>query len=149
MLRRRKPVAYIRRCIQLAHKPAFRIVEFAVQTNHVHLIVEAEDSVALSRGMQGLKMPITSPRQARHCLAYLLGNARKHAAQVGRTLARGWIDPFSSAPTFTGWAVATITGDGATKPGITRAPAFWLLRSAWRRYGPVDPDEVPGPMLGA
>lgn len=82
------------------------------------------ERAAVGGGMQGLKIrlakrlnvlfgregspftdrfhavPITSPRQAKHCLAYVLGNARKHAAQLGRTLARGWIDPFSSAPTF-------------------------------------------------
>src|SRR3954465_8521238 len=31
-----------------------RIIEFAVLGNHLHLIVEADSSIALSRGMQGL-----------------------------------------------------------------------------------------------
>ena len=31
----------------------FRIVEYSVQSNHVHLVVEAHDSRELSRGMQG------------------------------------------------------------------------------------------------
>ena len=31
-----------------------RIVQFSVQGNHLHLIVEADSSTALSRGMQGL-----------------------------------------------------------------------------------------------
>jgi REP element-mobilizing transposase RayT len=168
-LRRSKPVKYIRRCIQLAHKQAFRVVHFSVQSNHVHLIVEAEDARALSRGMQGLKIrlarrlnalfgrrgtpftdryharPITSPRQARHCIGYVLNNARKHAAEHGRTLARNWIDPFSSAPTFGGWASETVTSDGATTPGISRPAEFYLLRAAWRRYGLLDPNAVPGP----
>ena len=168
-LRGLKPVRYIRRCIQLAHKQAFRVVEFSVQSNHVHLIVEAEDRRALARGVQGLKIrlarrlnalfgrrgtvftdryherPITSPRQAKHCLQYVLNNARKHAAEQGRMPARNWIDPFSSAPTFAGWSGTTVTSDGATEPGITKPAEFWLLRSAWRRHGPLDPNAIPGP----
>ena len=31
----------------------FRIVEYSVQSNHVHLVVEAHDRRELSRGMQG------------------------------------------------------------------------------------------------
>ena len=33
---------------------SFRVVQFSVQTNHVHLIVEAHDKESLSRGMRGL-----------------------------------------------------------------------------------------------
>jgi hypothetical protein len=90
-------------------------------------------------------VPITSPRQARHCIGYVLGNARKHAAQQGRYVARNWVDPFSSAPTFDGWAGATVTSDGATKAGVTRPAEFWLLRTAWRRHGLLDPNASPGP----
>src|ERR1051326_2710096 len=45
MLRR----AFIAGC----DKGAFRIVQFSVQTNHIHLICEADDNAALARGMQG------------------------------------------------------------------------------------------------
>jgi REP element-mobilizing transposase RayT len=31
-----------------------RLIEFSIQGNHLHLVVEADDSRALSRGMQGL-----------------------------------------------------------------------------------------------
>jgi REP element-mobilizing transposase RayT len=161
-------VRYVRRCIQLAHKETFRVVHFSVQSNHVHLIIEAEDRVALSRGMQGLKTrlarrlnalfgrrgtvftdryharQISSPRQARHAIGYVLGNVRKHAAERGRRLRRNWVDPFSSAPTFDGWACATVTSEGATEIGITRAAEFWVLRAGWRRRGPLDPNAVPG-----
>ena len=37
-----------------AAKAGFRLVHFSVQGNHLHLVVEAGDKVALSRGMQGL-----------------------------------------------------------------------------------------------
>jgi putative transposase len=168
-LRRIRAVRYIRRCIQLAHKDRFRIVEFSIQQNHLHLIIEADDRRALSRGVQGLKVrlarrlnalfgrqgtvfteryharQIRTPREARNSCAYVLSNARKHAAQRGRTLARNWIDPFSSAPTFRGWTCATITSAGATEPGVTRRPRFYLLTRGWKRHGLLDPSAVPGP----
>lgn len=166
-LRRRKPVRWIRRCIQLGHKTTFRVVHFCVQTNHLHLIVEAADRKALSRGMQGLGIrltrrlnalwgrrgspfteryharPIRSPREVRNCIGYVLNNVRKHAAERGRRLARNWIDPFSSAPTFDGWSASTVTGADATGSGITRPPQFYLLRTAWRRGGLLDPNAIP------
>jgi hypothetical protein len=56
-LRRIRTVRWIRRCIQLAHKERFGVVQFSVMKNHLHLIVEAQDKRALSRGMQGLTVP--------------------------------------------------------------------------------------------
>src|SRR5437016_9242869 len=35
-------------------KSFFRVCEYSVQRNHIHLIVEADDRDSLSRGMQGL-----------------------------------------------------------------------------------------------
>jgi REP element-mobilizing transposase RayT len=32
----------------------FRVIEYSVQSNHVHAIVEANDERSLSRGMNGL-----------------------------------------------------------------------------------------------
>src|SRR5262249_48845284 len=37
-----------------ANRFGFRLVHYSVQGNHVHLLVEAEDERALSRGMNGL-----------------------------------------------------------------------------------------------
>src|SRR5215510_1729101 len=39
-------------------KDFFRVCEYSVQRNHIHLIVEADDTLALSRGMQGLVVRI-------------------------------------------------------------------------------------------
>ena len=100
----------------------FRVVQFSVQHDHLHLIVEASGPVALSRGMQGLAIRVarainrltfrrgkfwsdrffsralTSPRTVRNALAYVLNNFRKH--RVARTTR---IDPYSSAPYFQGF----------------------------------------------
>jgi REP element-mobilizing transposase RayT len=38
------------------HRADFRVVEFSVQSNHVHLLVEAEGAASLTRGMNGLEV---------------------------------------------------------------------------------------------
>jgi REP element-mobilizing transposase RayT len=81
----------------------FSLVHFSVQRDHLHLIAEAEDRRALSRGIQGLSIRIAravnrqlgrtgrlfadryharalkTPRAAYLALRYVLLNARKHA----------------------------------------------------------------------
>jgi putative transposase len=108
----------------------FRVVQFSVQSDHVHFIVEAHDKRALSRGMQGLAIRIAravntlvrrrgkvwadrwhgralgSPRAVRNALAYVLRNFRKHG------VARTDIDPYSSAPYFNGFR--ELRGDSAS-----------------------------------
>src|SRR3989442_11017111 len=39
-------------------RDGFRLVHFSVQRNHLHLIVEARDAVALARGVQGLSIRV-------------------------------------------------------------------------------------------
>src|SRR5262245_2198436 len=102
----------------------FRLVHFAVLSNHLHLVVEAEDARSLSRGMQGLSVRLArafnravgrtgavfaeryharvlrTPREVRNTLAYVLGNARHH----GVWLRRGALDPCSSGRWFEGWS---------------------------------------------
>jgi REP element-mobilizing transposase RayT len=80
----------------------FRLVHFSVQSNHLHLIAEAADRRALSRGMQGLSIRVaravngalprkgkvfadryharalTTPRAVHVALRYVLLNGRKH-----------------------------------------------------------------------
>src|SRR5262245_20314979 len=36
----------------------FRLIDYSVQGNHIHLICEAEDEKALARGLQGLQIRI-------------------------------------------------------------------------------------------
>jgi hypothetical protein len=104
----------------------FRLVHFTVQGNHLHLICEAKDRVALTRGMQGLSIRIArrlnraegrkgrlfseryharilrSPREVRRALVYVLNNSRRHAGR-DVTFARDWVEPLSSARWFDGW----------------------------------------------
>ena len=94
-------------------KKDFRVVHYAFEKDHIHLIVEAEDRKALSRGMQGLGIRVAkavnclmrrrgnvvpdryhanilrNPTMVRNARRYLLTNAFKHYRIVGP-------DPFAS-----------------------------------------------------
>jgi hypothetical protein len=80
---------------------------------------------------------ITSPRQARHALKYVLSNFRKHGEDC-ITPASSWtIDWFSSALAFPGWAEYgdqpfLWRGPTTYEPLVTYQPSTWLLRDGWR-----------------
>lgn len=155
-----------------AERFGFRLVHFSVQSNHLHLMCEANDRRALTRGMQGLSIRLAkainrklgrkgklfadryharamrTPREVRHALAYVLQNARRH----GLVAPPRWLDPCSSALLFKGWCRDDyVSEDGARRllyddedRPILAAPKSWLLKSGWRRCGLLRPDEVPG-----
>jgi REP element-mobilizing transposase RayT len=55
--------ALIRACFAKARKnQQLRLVELSVLSNHLHLIVEADSSTGLSRGVQDASSRITSTR---------------------------------------------------------------------------------------
>jgi len=149
-------------------KGEFRICQFSIQSNHVHLVCEAASATARARGIQGwaVRMArginghfersggvfedryhlevLTTPTQVRNALCYVLQNARRHGAELD--LRFHGADPFSSAWWFDGWK------DASWKLGLdppatrTVAPAeSWLLRVGWQRAraGLVAIDEVP------
>src|SRR5262245_48804439 len=84
---------------------------------------------------------ITRPAQARNALAYILNNWRRHRADAH---ARWIVDPYSSAPSFTGWSRPHGHAPPREPLPVVSATA-WLLTSGWRRAGPIDLDEIPGP----
>jgi putative transposase len=135
-LRSSRRFAVIRRGFKaLLGRETFRLVEFSVLGDHLHLIVEADDSVALSRGMQGLCTRLAkalnkflerrgtlfddhyhlhllrTPREVANALAYVRNNARKHFGDVG-------VDYYSSG--HLGWAE------------LLAVPVSWLLATGWR-----------------
>ncbi|HEX4455330.1 MAG TPA: transposase [Kofleriaceae bacterium] len=158
----------VRPCISLCEKPFFRVVEFNVLSNHVHLICEADDAMALARGVQGLAIRLArrlntalkrkgklfgpryhvvalrSPAQVRNTLRYVLLN-RKHHAPAAKRFFAGWIDPYSSGVWFRGWVapvrVNGVISDLVTLEAPTRSPTTWLLRVGWRRAGPLSYDD--------
>ena len=166
-LRSRRAMQRIVASLTRATERGARIVHYSVQRDHLHLIVEADDVRSLSRAMQGLSVRIakalnralgrkgrvfadrfhdralTSPKQVRHALAYVLCNARKHGVAP---LMRGWVDPCSSARAFDGWNRTSCSMGRADGIAIaaTATPRGWLLRIGWRRGGELNPDHCPG-----
>jgi hypothetical protein len=130
---KRRELAANERELDAKSRGVFRIVHVSIQRSHVHLLVEASNRGALSRGMQSFQISaakhinaalhgpdgrrrrgtvfvdrfhqeiIRTPRQARNTLAYVLNNWRKHGDDRAR-IARLWnVDPFSTGVLFDGW----------------------------------------------
>lgn len=151
----------------------FRVVQFSVQWDHVHLVVEADDKRALSSGMRSVAIRIalyvnrlvrrrgrfwadrchfcelTSPRQVRNALVYVLANFRKHAKGA---LPPG-LDAFSSSGHFDGWRGFT-SGEALPRAGppfhqamakhvVVSEAKTWLGGLGWRRAGLVGCGEAP------
>jgi REP element-mobilizing transposase RayT len=159
----------IRTAIAESHKPTFRVVEFNVLGNHLHFLIEAAAQRALACGMQGLLVRLSrrlnaklgrtgklfatryharalaTPREVRHAIRYVLLNRRHH--QADKRFDRYWLDTYSSAPWFTGWADPARADrlrrcELGDEPRPTAEPATWLLRVGWKqRLGPLGFDE--------
>ncbi len=147
----------VRRAIHETALAWFRVIHFSIQSNHLHLIVEADDKRSLSRGMQslnarvarglnramGIRGPVWreryhsrelgSPRAMRNAIVYVLMNAKKHGVALAN------VDGCSSAPWFDGFA----GGAPLHKGSPVRAPETWLAAVGWRRRGLVRLDEGP------
>ena len=95
---------------------------------------------------------ITSPRQARHALSYVLNNWRKHEEDLSLKLSDWKIDWFSTAAMFPGWAEYAPyeeepflwRGPETYEPLIVYQPRTWLLRDGWRKGGAaISTREIP------
>ncbi len=137
-LRSRRAFSVIGRALGVAaERFGVRIVQFAIEGNHVHLIVEAESNEALSHAMQGFSIRVAkrlnalmnkrgrvladryhahtlrTPTEARRAVAYVRNNHRRHMAQVGERLSALYVDRYSS---------------DAARLELPR-PRTWLLRT--------------------
>ncbi|MDB4947089.1 MAG: hypothetical protein JWP97_6623 [Labilithrix sp.] len=140
-----------------------RIVEFSIQSNHLHLVVEADDERALSSAIRGFQTRVsrrlnhhvlrrrrgavwgdryhredlTSRRQARNALVYVLQNGHHHGA-----VKPGIRDPLSSAL----WSERFIQRPVLPPESspCSRALTF-MLSHLWEKQWPglIFPTEVP------
>jgi REP element-mobilizing transposase RayT len=118
------------------------VVQFSVQGNHIHLLVEAASRDSLARAFKGLGVRLArglnrmmgksgrvlgdryhahllrTPTEVRHAMTYIRDNAKKHAAERGETYSAGYVDPYSSA---------------AAHDLVLPVARTWLLREGWRR----------------
>jgi len=157
----------LQRALSRTARSWFRVVQFSVQADHVHLLVEALDKGALSRGMTGLLVRLArafnralgrrggvwsgrfhsralrTPREVRNGLVYVLMNHRKHAAP-GDSRAMNGLDACSSAVWFEGWAGPPSPGPPLSwhDPQVALSET-WLARIGWKRHGLIRFDESP------
>ncbi len=135
----------VRRALESAFRAGrdrfgFRLIHYSIQGNHLHLLVEAEDEAALTRGMQGLAIRVAravnrtlrrsgkvfadryhahalaSRREVANALQYVLDNATRHGNYTPR-------DPFTSQR----WLWRAPDDAAPVRP-----PRTWLLRVGWR-----------------
>ena len=153
----------LKQVVRETRRAGFRIAHYSVQHDHVHLIVEAENAAVLSSGMRSFairaskrlnrnglnrargrvwgdryhRRDLASPPEVRHALVYVLANGVKHGV-----VARGTIDPCSSAGWFDGWIAPRPVPPEASP---TEPPTTWLLRTGWSTASPgfLFPSEAP------
>lgn len=144
-------------------RPGFRITDWSLMGDHIHLIAEADDAERLAAGIKGLGVRLAralnrllgrkgsvladryhahvlcTPREVRNALAYVMNNARRH----GIALPHRQADRFSSWSSFDGWSTAPSSAPEADGLVVMAGPRSWLRRVGWRRCGLIRPDEVP------
>lgn len=148
--------------IRATRREDFRIVEFSVQEDHLHALVEGDCKKSLERGVKSLiaritrrvkkalgierlklwadryhRRDLTSPRQVRNALVYVLANFKKHL-RIAQGESR--IDLRSSSRWFTGWRNARPL---PPEPSPAEPPRTWLARTGWKKHGLIDPGEAP------
>ena len=152
-LRYRQPYRTLLRAFEAGrNRFGFRLVHYSVQSNHLHLIAEAKNRRALTRGIQGLLIRIAkalnrlwrragrifadryhdrtlrTPREVRNTLKYVLHNARRHGPYSSGRWFDGWREGFAQRTDGIGWPVA-----------LART---WLLSVGWRRHGRIGLEET-------
>ena len=160
-LREQRVFELLNRLVQAPNIVGFQVVHYSIQHDHLHLIVEAEDRRALSRGVRSLEIrfakrlnarlgrkgplwgdryhrhDLRSPREVRNALVYVLLNIKKHAGHRGIV-----VDELSTADAFDGWAVRP-RSPPHTVPPVIRPPMTWLLDKGWKKLGLLRLEESP------
>ncbi|MGC3998754.1 MAG: transposase [Anaeromyxobacter sp.] len=151
------------RCFRVVHrvleeqraKAELQVVEYAVQGNHVHLLVEAEGNAGLARGMRSLTIklthrlnrmmglrgpvfegryhahPLRTQAEARNALRYVRGNFASHASRRGEQVSAAFVDPYSSAAV----REPRVGQLGLWPVAVTAEPRTWLMGRAKRVQG--------------
>jgi REP element-mobilizing transposase RayT len=144
-LRSRRSFTIFRKAVLVAaDRFGMRLCEFSLQGNHLHLVVEAADRVALARGMKGLGVRLArglntlmgrrgrvladryhahilrTPSEVRGAVDYVRRNHAKHA--------RSWARPRTRPGRAAGEAQPDSYSSASTTHGIKLAePRTWLL----------------------
>jgi REP element-mobilizing transposase RayT len=150
--------------IKSAKKKNFRIVHFSIQADHLHMLIEADSRDAMVRGMRGLgrrlghhlnkfwkrtgsvfahrfhERILTSFRQVRNVLRYVLNNHHKHGVAASAHCP----DPLSSGKYFDGWSDYPRRSDPTAANSCVSSPG-WQLSLGWKKkYALIAVGSKPG-----
>jgi putative transposase len=175
-LRTQRVLRIVHECIARITRrgSSFQVVHFSVQSNHLHLVVESQDRRRMGRALQWLasqiarrvnriitrrgslwrdryhRQDLTTPRQVRNALVYVVMNVRKHAREWQKPLAP--LDMCSSAAWLDGWdsragpyvdrVRAWLSEHGLGVPPVG-PPETWLASAGWKRHGLLRATELP------
>jgi len=149
----------------LAQRPRadFQIVQFSVQSDHLHLLVEVDDKDILARAMNSVaarfakrlnrllgrrrgkvwdhryhRRDLASPTEVRSALRYVLHNWKKHGHASADTPV---LDPFSSASASASASASSPPPAARGDPEPWRPPRArtWLLRHGSQQPAPPAP----------
>ena len=125
------------------------VVQTSIQGNHIHFLVEADDSSTLGRAMKGLAIRMArglnrmmgrsggqvfaeryhmrllrTPTEVRNVIHYLRHNRRHHLGERASLLPTSFVDPYTS--------------DAEALAVILPPPTLWMLKTGWlRARGPT------------
>jgi REP element-mobilizing transposase RayT len=140
----------------------FHLVQYSIQGNHLHLIIEADSNDALARGMISLMTRIArnlnklfrrvgkffadryhstllrTPKRVRRTLVYVFGNAWHHGLRIQECM-----DRYTSAPWFRSWVESVRVKFQKPIECPVEEASSWLLSDGWRNLGRISVFERP------
>jgi len=145
-------------------RPAWRLQSDGLFWRHqreglaIFLSTEIEVHYRLPLGVEELVVvadrfharPLTTPRQVRHTISYVLNNWRHHGEDRARYTRTWKADPFSSGAVFSDWKEledSPVLWPLRTTyyPLLVWRPRTWLLATGWKEHHPlISVREVPG-----
>jgi hypothetical protein len=109
-VRHKKGLSLLKRAILNARMKGLRVIHYSLQSNHIHLILEAQDNAILTRGMRSLTVTIAKGvnkgrvqleryhlhvlktlKETKNAVHYVLFNEQKHSG-----LKKAYVDGYSS-----------------------------------------------------
>jgi REP element-mobilizing transposase RayT len=149
-IRNKHCLKLLKRAINNSRSHGLKVIHFSLQSNHVHLILEATNNAILTKGMRSLTITfakgmargrlqleryhlhvLRSLRETRNAVHYVLFNEQKHQG-----LKKAYIDQYSSLglvkelQTLARNAKMTIVFSKIQSMNFLDAPSGWMIKQA-------------------
>lgn len=150
-IRNKDRLRILKRAILNSQKLGLRVNHYSLQSNHVHLIVEARDTETLSRGMRSITVTMArginlgkvqmsryhlhvlkSLREARNAVRYVLFNEQKHTKRKTIQMDGYSSLDFLDIKTIAKKAKMTLVWNKKTRMNFLNSPGSYFLHSALR-----------------